>query len=196
MIIVINASQLTFSPIRAIQTVSSTSNQVSWIEYSKLNGQVRVFLLNRPNPIITLNSLRPDLAQNQAYIFISLRGNQLASFYNCYITDAIMLNDSTITSTFLSFNTLPVYGQAIFNRNLNDVFSSYGCVNKQDAYQQIFAQTNNLVKDYCQLTLNDLQKVNVQMTQLIDNITNDKKSNGIKIDLISSNLEYCTKKKF
>jgi phosphate-selective porin len=83
-------------------------------------------------------------------------------------------------------------GQLIFNKNLNDIFQAYGCVNNQDAYQQIFTQTNNLVKDYCQLTLNDLQMVNIQIGQWINNISNDRKSTSYFVQLIENNLSYCS----
>ena len=94
-------------PVRLAQSI--TTNSVSFIDYYKSSGQIKVYANNNMNPIVA-NALRSDLPNNQYYIFLSLRGNQLATFYNCYISDALMLNDSTVTNTFLSVNTEPVKG--------------------------------------------------------------------------------------
>lgn len=149
--------------------------------------------------IFKLNTIRPDLPKNRAYVFLSLRGNQLAAFYNCYISDARILNDpksvEIITKTFFSTGSKPVNGKIIFNRNLNDIFRSYGCINtRKDAYEQIFSQISHFVRDYCQLTLNDIQRVNVKMSSLIEYILGEKKSTEVNIELVKKKLDFCLKK--
>lgn len=215
LIIVLNGSATGDSiPVRLAQSI--TTNSVSFIDYYKSSGQIKVYANNNMNPIVA-NALRSDLPNNQYYIFLSLRGNQLATFYNCYISDALMLNDSTVTNTFLSVNTEPVKGkfysywfihsikenclfiylnkgQVYFNKNLNEVFQMYGCINYQDGYQQIFSQTNNLVKGYCKLTLNDLQNVNYQMNQIIKNITSERATIENLVNVVGNNLQYCARK--
>lgn len=95
------------TPIRLAQTSSS------WIQLTRETNKIEIFLNNNYLvPYVKLNAIRPDLAFNQNYIFISLRGNQLATFYNCYITDAIMLNDTTLSNSFLSSNLSQLYGNA------------------------------------------------------------------------------------
>ena len=81
------------------------------------------------------------------------------------------------------------------NKNLNEVFNMYGCINYQDGYKQIFSHTNNLVKSYCKLTLTDMENVNSQMNQLITNINNEKNSINNLYYSIRNTLEYCGRKK-
>ena len=201
----VNVTQLSFSPIRAAQSQSPFDpSKFSWIEYSRESGEIHIYAYLNPvattPTLITLNAIEPDLPSNTAYVFVSLRGNQLATFYNCRLADAKMIADSAtmsaLTQTFFSASTQAVFGQVIFNRNLNDVFRAYGCVNmRRDAYEQIYSPTtSSLVKDYCQLTLNDLQRVNLQMAHLIDGIANDRQSSANFFALISSNLLTCSMK--
>ena len=70
----------------------------------------------------------------------------------------------------------------------------YGCINYQDGYQQIFSQTNNLVKGYCKLTLNDLQNVNYQMNSIIKNITSERATIENLVNVVGNNLQYCARK--
>lgn len=202
-----NLTQFNYSPIRIAQAPSFLyPDQFSWIEYSKESGEIKIYIHMDTNTstsspsIIRLNSIRPDLPKNRAYVFLSLRGNQLAAFYNCYISDALIINDpksvDTITKTFFSASSEPVSGQIIFNRNLNEVFRSYGCMNtrRYDAYEQIFSQVSHFARDYCQLTLNDIQRVNVKMSSLIEYILSEKKTTEANINLVKKKLENCWKK--
>ncbi len=193
LIVVFNGSQSpNNSTIRLIETITPTFK--SWIEFSRNTGEI---LVNVNNKIpIRLKTLRADLATNNYIIILNLRGNQLATYYNCFVVDAIMLNNSLMTDIFLSFNTMPVYGQVIFNKNVNDIFDAFGCINYVDAYKQIFAQSNNLVKGYCKLALDDMQNVNGQMNSIINRLINYNRTVTNSVNLIENKLKYCLNNNF
>lgn len=105
---VLNVSSFDFSPLRLVQTWSAP-NLWSWIEYSKEEGKIKIFNNNNEIPLV-LNALRAQLASNNFFIFLSLKANRLAVFNNCQLTDTLTLNDSSLTQTFLSPNTIPILG--------------------------------------------------------------------------------------
>ena len=84
--------------------------------------------------------------------------------------------------------------QVILNKNLNEVFSLYGCVNYLDGYQQLFSHTSNLAKSYCMLTLKDMENVNKEMSQLLRSISFEKQSIKNLYYTLKNSLEYCSKK--
>jgi hypothetical protein len=210
MVIVLNASQYSTPIVRMAQVIKA--NSVSWIDYVMGTHELNIYVNNKPP--ITLKVGHPDLSTNKYFVFLSLRGNQLASFYNCDITDSYIIRDSSISRALLTYNTVGVEGikidlfnnflfkrlildktkkgQVIFNRNLSEIFELYSCERFEEAYSQIYRKTNNLVKNYCELSLNDMHQVNTQMNELIETIVYDKEEVLNVIGQIETNMQYCS----
>jgi len=111
LIIVLNGSTIksdnNFKPIR----LAETEDGDSWVEFLKSTGEITIYS-NYGKIRVTINSIKSDLFYNQFYIILSLRSNQLATFYNCNINEALMLEDISLANSFLSKKTLGLNGKS------------------------------------------------------------------------------------
>jgi len=112
LIIVLNGSMITSNDFRPIR-LAQTENSDSWIDFMKQTGEIKIYT-NQGTSVVNIKSLRSDLYNNQFLISLSLRSNQLASFYNCNINDALMLEDTSLANSFLSRNTMGVNGNKFY----------------------------------------------------------------------------------
>ena len=89
--------------------LAQTNNLDTWIDFVKSSGEIKVFK-SFGSQFISINSIKSDIFSNKFYVMLSLRGNQLVTFYNCNINDAVMLEDASLANRLLSSKTIGVNG--------------------------------------------------------------------------------------
>ena len=125
-IIVLNGSIIKNDDQDSIR-LAQTENLETWVDFLKSTGEIKLHSNTSVKSTISISSLKSDLSNNQFHIILSLRANQLATFYNCNLNDAVMLEDASLATHFLSKKITSVNGKVafIFLKKLKLILKKY-----------------------------------------------------------------------